>query len=277
MKKLYYRLEELQDRYGLCSYDIRYLMERDQLPLCFFRTYCVFIAGKEDAHRFDAYGCVSYFGLVELKHYHNDALLENGYTDASNCYLLEKDTVETLSVDCPNSIKPPNNFISQWLHIDVEELEFEQLFAIENNTATRIENATGEPESGYFFPLKGQNASMHIDFPSHRYELKDLVITHKTLVELGLFTEEPKAKADKERSKNAFHRLIEHMIASHPRKRASELWALLRNTWEEDDNIDPESILSEVNERSLVWVSASGTENRISYKTFQNRVSEIRK
>lgn len=252
MKKLYYRLDELQDRYGIYSYDIRYLMEREQLPLCFYRPQKIFIAGKNNDYQFSAYGHVAYFGLIELESLHADYLLDEGYTESKYCSLLERNNIESLGTDCPRGIKPPHNDIAEWLFIDVDEMDEASVFALENNTAVRVEGVTEKPDSGYLMPIEGQDASIHINFPYYRYEFRDLVVQHKTLVELGLFDDEQNTKETSERSKSPFHRLIEHLIKSFPQKRASELWSILKNTWEQDDDIDPESILAEVNERSLV-------------------------
>lgn len=98
MKKLYYRLGELQDRYGISTYDIRYLLEREQLPLCFYRPQRTFITGRENNFQFIAFGYVAYFGLVEIAQEYGGDLLEYGQAESKYCLLLERDNLESLGV-----------------------------------------------------------------------------------------------------------------------------------------------------------------------------------
>ena len=63
-------------------------------------------------------------------------------------------------------------------------------------------------------------------------------------------------------------------IKLYPTIGASALWEYLRGNHEEDESLDPESIICEVGRDELTWIDGTNTEKTMTKKRFRNMVSE---
>jgi hypothetical protein len=297
IKKQYYRLSELQQLKGISEEDVRYWMERDELPLLFYRTDAFFLVGDSKSNAFRAHCYVSYRGLVELELFHDQYLLDHGYTETTTCYLTELDRVDSLGTGCPTVIAPPNMYVSSWDPKEPEEIEGDKFFAMENHTPSRVEVNDPEPEGGFFDSLDNSSARIHIVVHSHRYTFNDLVLSDETLFRLGVLENDELAdrtiksrvntsgninsivSSNKQR-KQDIREVLEAILKTHPDISAKGAWSLLENEVQMDPEqrkFDRYNVLRSMSENEIYWVSRYENGGYLKFKSIGPTLSRIKK
>lgn len=268
--KKYYRITELPKKFGLLKEDVQYLFEQEKLPLTFFRPHDDFILGTINNSRFTAHCFITYSGLVQLyDESHYEYLLKGGSTSTRRTIPIEVLSIEDIE-PCyfPNLIGVDHE-ISSFEPKELEEFQDEELVMVENSHATRIDKGDKIPPNGKVVTFSVTNAKVHLTIPAVTYELSDLVIEHKTLVSLGIIKQVERGAE----SNFKIEDLISHLVKTYPTKNAKALWQLLLDNWEQDDDLDPFSMLTDMTNERLYYINKKGTEASIGQKRFANLVS----
>jgi hypothetical protein len=297
IKKQYYRLSDLRQLKGISEEDVRYWMERDELPLLFYRTDAFFLAGDRKPNAFHGHCYVSYRGLVELELFHDQFLLDDGYTETTTCYLTELDRVDSLGGGCPTSIAPPNIYISSWDPKEPEEIEGDKIFAMENHTLSILEANDPEPEGGFFRSRDNSSARFHIVVHPHRYSFNDLILTDETLFRLGVLKSDELADkiineqvnisentnsivSSNRRRKQDVREVLETIIKTYPNISAKGAWSHLENEVQMDPEqrkFDRYNVLRSMSENEIYWVSRYENSGYLKFKSIGPTLSRIKK
>ncbi len=272
IKKKYYRITELEKKFGISEDDAQYLIEQGEVPLVFFRPNESFILGTEEDHKFIAHCYITYGGLIRLnKVFHLDFLLQHGFTLSSKAIPIEFNNIDDVDpIQIPNLIGVDGE-IHRWDVKDLHEFENEPLFILENSKPTVVEKGQNPPPRGALFP-RDDGAHFHLTFPHYKYQLQDIVFEEKTINKLGLVT----TKKQPETNYSPINSLVAHLMQLHPHKGAAQIWNLLYENWEHDDDLDPESILVNMTREKLTYTKTSNIEVEIGKKRFRNIVSELK-
>lgn len=122
--KDYYRLEELESKFGITVSDVHYLVEQNKISLAFYRKTEKYLVGGWLKNGFVGYGAVNYEGMVTVDRDVGLKLFSKGKADTLNFHLCERDKINYLTGEYPFSIQIPNNYLCKWTAKSLENLEW---------------------------------------------------------------------------------------------------------------------------------------------------------
>lgn len=301
--KDYYLLEETENRFNLSISDIRYLVEQEKLCLGVYVDRQEFVIGGWVERKFTGYGWVSYAGPVTLSRSDSLSILDKGRGSISIVYLPNRSRSVELHADYPFDLACPNNYVERWKPTPLKDIKWSRIpakvWAQETIPLVRSLSeifsgfATDEKKKAEYLESMGsqlRNTPKKILSPDMiGCKSEKLCVLHEDLHALGLIDSKSFVKSDlnsgpsvttpknRKRTQNRLHTLIENLVGLQPKKTPAQLWNYLKDFWETNDELDPESILCEVSDDVMIWVNSSGVEKTCKFKTFQNLVGKIRK
>ena len=285
IEQQYYRLGELNRTFGLSLENLRYMVENDQIRLLFKTARAKYLIGLLGAqNQFSGFGSAYYSGFISITKADQLTLITKNKVHCSKMWLLQESDIKRLDDDYPYKLSPPNQYIQEWIKKDAIEAS-DNVWAIPYLTE---HNGLGRGIVSLIADLAGKQVSESDaainKLPEYTLTTSPLILTHddiclsrQTLVRRGIISDEkvkPQTKPDKRRTENASLRLVQNLIKLYPTIGASALWEYLRENHEEDESLDPESIICEVGRDELTWIDGTNTEKTMTKKRFRNMVSE---
>jgi hypothetical protein len=125
--KDYYRLEELESKFGITVNDVLYLVEQNKIRLAFYRQAVSYLIGGWLNDGFMGYGAVNYEGTVTVARDVGLTLVAKGKVDTLDFQLCERDKINYLTGKYPFSIPLPNDFICRWSAKSLEDIKWERI------------------------------------------------------------------------------------------------------------------------------------------------------
>ncbi|PKH88643.1 hypothetical protein [Colwellia sp. Bg11-28] len=266
IEKDYYRLSELQSKFGFSEYDYIYLCEQHNNPIHFFVFSKYFVITEADFTEIRVVGVVNYKGVITLKPHDRRRLLQQGSISITECDLLNKSSITMY--ETPSGILIDNCFDSRYV------LKSLDVNAIPNHS---INGRVIDEKNREMMHTESDLLTTTLSF-----ELNDMVVTPKDIdwAKSHLFPtdEMPKKEEDSGERENVFHLYLKGLIKAHPRKGASALWNhILQQHSEENDLIDPYFLLREMSTDKIIWGQENDNDRTMTKGTFKNLVSRFQK
>ena len=285
IEQQYYRLGELNRTFGLSLEYLRYMVENDQIRLLFKTAHAKYLIGLISAQsQFSGFGSAYYSGFISITKADQLTLITKNKVHCSKMWLLQQSNIKRLDDVYPYKLSPPNQYVQEWIEKDCLEAS-DNVWAIPYLTE---HNGLGRGIVSLIADLAGTQVSESDaainKLPEYTLTTSPLILTHddicisrQALIRLGIVNDEKvnaKTQPDKSRTENASRSLVQNLIKLYPTLGASALWDYLRKNHEEDESLDPESIICEVGRDELTWVDGTNTEKTMTKKRFRNMVSE---
>jgi hypothetical protein len=125
--KDYYRLEELEVKFGISKNDVLYLVEQNKIRLAFYREAVNYLIGGWLDEGFIGCGAVSYEGMVTVQQDVGLELFAKEKADTLNFQLCERDNINYLTGEYPFSVPLPNGFLCKWSAKGLEDIKRERI------------------------------------------------------------------------------------------------------------------------------------------------------
>jgi hypothetical protein len=262
IEKDYYRLNELEQKFAISSYDYLYLCENYNIPIRFYIYHQYFLLTEPDnkSRKLNVRGVIDYKGLVEVNSIDRKILLKHSNVQISRCYLIDQKGIGSL--ESSSDILVDNCLDERYIKRDLrlEELELFRYSAIiigeENRDLIQQENT----------PL---NAKLTFNF-------NDVVVTKediewcKLALEIELTNDKPR--------EHIIHNQIKQIMRNNPTLGGTPLYRKVHDNFiNENDSTDPYSLYLEVDADEIVWGKAEKYEKTLSKRTFLNLVSKFKK
>lgn len=302
LEKSYYRFKELLQHFNITSDELLYNVENHSLRLSFMVENLDLLVGRYKNDMFVGFGIGSYYGPVSVDRATSIKLFSEGKAKCTDVF-IRKNGFKTYSSEYPFDVKIPNSLIKAWLPVTPSEFGTASVSAKLNAHQGASPTAAAHE---IFSALKqfSQDKSAEIPtldklnrFPDKaiyiddfKFVLEQSCFLSQDLHKLNLIGSDTASKpqavrlsaqtegnsSKPNRSTNQINDLIKNLIGLYPTKSAAALWKILQENFEDNDDIDPGSILDEVGDTELYWTDSRGQEKRLAYKTFRNKVSEYK-
>lgn len=296
INKKYYRLDELEGKFGITEGDALYLAENSEIDislLCKRERFVIGAWSKSKEGHFVGFGIVNYRGLLGISKRDQLSLLDDGEVKINYALILEKGKVSDWSGDYPFTIDPPNNVIGSWRPEMFDQVDFDKFPAkLLPNEITTITGSLrkimgGSPfyDQANFDEIKeklDECPEKQLTVKKVSFTSKDIRITDEMLKKAISLLKGNTNKANllpssSERS-NLLTDLVESVLLAFPNEKAKSLWRKLReDNLRDTPELDIDSIILEVGLDQLVWLDRKGVEREVSFKRFQNMLSELKK
>jgi hypothetical protein len=288
IKKDYYRIDELEPRFGILEADLQYWLDNEKIDFVIpqpLQNYV--IGGRLKVGGFVGYGTVQYKGLIGIPRDRAKLILEKGKASIDGCLLIEQGKITYLDDLYRFSVPIPNDFVKSWQPKPLSEIHWGKVSAKRYPSVTKnsqqflkeaFESLVNKDNKSAVELYKEVNNILSSPYLEIKKEV--LCVTHTQLVKLSLVEDENPIKPisiEIARRDNAFRTLVKNLIKLHPTKGGTALWDFLKENHESDESLDPESILDEVGRDELTWIDARKIERTITKKTFRNMVSDEKK
>ncbi|TDF35519.1 hypothetical protein EYS14_19060 [Alteromonadaceae bacterium M269] len=126
IEKEYYRLSELESKFGISEEDIQYWFERSELSFVFPQSYQKYvIGGWLKSGGFCGFGIAGYKGLISISKNSERLVLEKSKTDVQQCNLINKKNIEVLSNDYQFKVPVPNKVIAGWQPRELKQITWD--------------------------------------------------------------------------------------------------------------------------------------------------------
>ncbi|GAA6170811.1 hypothetical protein NBRC116592_04810 [Colwellia sp. KU-HH00111] len=263
-RKDYYRLGELESKFGFSAYDYIYLCEKFNNPIRFYAHKHYFLMMDLDLYKKKLLGVAYYKGVINLLPQYRNELLQSGSVEIEECYLTDKKFIELYEEVSPELV----------VNCFDEKYEVTSLRP-ENIQATNIYSRVIGEENRDMVQKEVTKLDCRLNL-----KLEDMVLTNDDIswARLSLkMSNNEKVLPESERE-NTFHIYAKHLINFYPGKGASALWnIILKKHHEEDDEIDPYCILIEVYPDEIIWAVKGDTERTMKKSTFKNLITKLKK
>ena len=302
--KRYFRLNELEKQFGILPDDIRYHVEAKKLHFSFLLPPSRILIGKTTPTGFVGYGAGYYEGLVTVSPATSLTLFQKETATCDAVFLRQATNITRWQADYPFSIPKPNKLMRDWnaqsLNAAQEQLltakpypkEVASGYAQLADTMDMLISMGDQKKdvTNPFSQVVDKQGSLAFDYRPFEFFLSDACLLREDLQRLNLIGSDTASKpqaaqlsaqtegnsSKPNRSTNQINDLIKNLIGLYPTKSAAALWKILQEDFEDNDDIDPGSILDEVGDTELYWTDSRGQEKRLAYKTFRNKVSEYK-
>ncbi len=307
--KHYYRIEELEPKFGISKSDVLYLVEQNKIRLAFYREAAHYIIGGWLKNGFVAYGAVNYEGMVSIERDIGLKVFAKGKADTLNFQLCERDNINYLTGEYPFSIPLPNDYLCNWDAKSLDEVKWARIpariypsegesgmsmiadtiktFAAIQSRGEKTEETDALVEKHYGkYPkkvLRGMPVTLN---------LSDACVLFTDLEGLGAIpTDKPvtiqNLKEDSEANyltkfDNDFFRLVAYTYTNMDKPTAKKIFIELEKDAkrEEDSRIfDTNNILLDAVDDKLVWKDKLSRleEKSVSLRRLENILTEVKK
>jgi len=309
IKKEYYRIEELEKRFGMSFSDLQYLVENSQIDLVFLIERNKFIIGGwREGKGFVGYSSVLYQGLVTINQAEQLSVLSKKKVACKTFTLLTKDNIKQHNLDYPFETQTPNSFLHDWTPKVTNDIEWEtipaKLFPQEKEHSVRAISSM----------FRNTLSNMNIELPEASQEekevmakipkvqfyaeginfsLDDVCILHSDLVRIDVIEEQAVIESSEVIKEEAstlntpkirtddFQDLLIDAVKAKPEYSAKHYWELFKQEVEELEGfrtLDKYNLLVDVTGSQLKWQPRTGeTIRTINFNSFPNRVTKARK
>lgn len=308
-EKLYYRFKELLQNYNITTDELLYQVENYHLKLSFIVESQKLVVGKYSQGNYNAFGIGCYSGPVSVDRATSIKLFATGKAKCTDVF-VRMNRFGDYSSQYPFDANLPDRVVNAW-H-PTNPIDFGTGAVIGKlNPRQGPSGAAAAREILSAFSQFAQDNNTKIPSIAELNGLKDEVIytddfkfsieqacvMSSDLKRVGLLGQQSASKphytsphtaslsaapnpnrlaGKPKRSVNQINALVKNLIGLYPTKSAAALWKILQDKAEDNDLIDPTSILDEVGESELYWTDSRGNEKRLAYKTFRNKVSEFK-
>lgn len=267
-EKDYYRLAELESKFGFSSYDYIYLCEKFNNPIRFYAHKHYFLMMELNFYQRNILGVAYYKGVINLLPQYRNELFQSGSVEIEECYLTDKKFVDCYEVVSKELVE---NCLDKSYEITSLKPESIQ----KTNIYSRI---IGEENRDMI-----QKETTQLNFKLS-LKLEDMVLTNDDIswarLSLGISKNviESSISENENERENTFHIYAKHLINFYPGKGASALWKIILEKYhEDDDEIDPYCILVEVYPDEIIWAVKGETERTMKKSTFKNLITQLKK
>jgi len=307
IEKEYYRVDELQSRFGMSFRDIRDFVESTKNPLAFYIKQNKFIIGGWKANKgLAGFGVASYRGLVNIPANEQLKIIGNEKLTVKTFSLLNKEMISAHDIEYPFESTLPNSFLYSWEPRPLSEISWEsipaKLFPKEQEDSRR---AFGKGLKDIFSAITGEEMVVdeklsktigkipQKEFYSAGIELSisDICVLHTDLVRLGVC--DPSLSSSLQKVKQlevnrpsddfpSINRPIDILLVSmlkmFPQDKPADTWSRLKNDAGKDPRqFDIDEILDEVGEKELYWFDIEGEQQSLKKKSFYNLIGKLKK
>jgi hypothetical protein len=266
VEKDYYRLNELEQKFGFSSYDYIYLCEQFNNPIRFYIYSRYFLVTKPTFTEVEVLGVAAYKGVINLKPKDRKRLLQDNEVEITECSLAKKTSITMLE-------RPSEIFVKNCLSIlhIIQPLNFDNISDID--ISARIIEENNRDMVHTETDLLTASLSLHLQ--DMVVTLEDIDWAKNCLFNEGYIRETKESDSERE---NIFHTYLKKLIKTHPRKGASALWGyILQQHNEDNDLIDPYYLLREMSTDKIIWGQGNDTDRTMTKGTFKNLVSRFKK
>jgi hypothetical protein len=266
IQKKYYRLNELESKFGFDQYDYIYLCEQHNNPIHFLVFSRYFVITQPDFKEIRVLGVATYKGVITLKPQDRKRLLQNDSVTITECDLLDKSGVTLYE-------SPSQTLI---------ESCFDERHIIK---AQSFENIPNESIHARIIDEKHREM-LYVEFDSLKttltFDIKQMILTPKDIEWAEghlLIKESSLVKEDDSREReNTFHIYLKELMKAYPRKGASALWNhIFKEFREESDTIDPHFILRDMSPNEIIWGQENDADRTMKKSTFKNLFTRFKK
>lgn len=281
MIKDYYTINELESKFGLSINDIRYLVEREELDLYIACTGEKLILGVWEDNKFIGTRVAFYKGLLRLLKFSQNKVLQYGKAQVSYIAACEEQKIINSSEEYPLKTALPNVLIDDWkpeLYAN-HSLKVIPAFFFPSESPSFLSALKGFPfKDNYMQKFVSEQPDYTLERTYRDYSLSDIRVTHKDALRFSQVEHHGLARSIADTSSIPLnHQLIKRLVEDNPRLPDTELWVLLKNEWESDEQkYDIDCILVEVGTNEFYWKGHSSKEQKMTFATFRNAVSKLR-
>lgn len=287
MIKDYYSLNEIEKKYGIMQEDAFWMVEQQKIRLFLFCKLEKILVGFRDEQGFHAVGYASYRGIILAPQYLEQKLADDGTVEVGSGRVAKPLSALDINMAYPYETEPPNKLIASWgaKNQDKTNSKFPEFIflPIETNSIAGLvlpildtQNNSGieSPLSELSNVLKDQPMKSFAN-KKRKFSLEDVRISYQSLQLL----KQQSATDNPIRNSEPLHKqLIRRAIIKHPTYSSGKLLDLLAQDLELDSPVlDTENILLEVSKTEIAWQARDGSENTLTYASFKNLVSKIKK
>jgi len=203
-EKDYYRLGELESKFGFSSYDYIYLCEKFNNPIRFYSHKHYFLMMDLNFYQRKLLGVAYYKGIINLLPQYRNELFQSGSVEIEECYLSDKKFVDSYEEVSPELVD--NCFDEKY---EVTSLKLENIQ--ETNIYSRV---IGQENRDMI-----QNETTKLNFKLN-LKLEDMVLTNDDISWARLILEVPNNEKESPTSEsdreNTFHIYAKHLIKCYP-------------------------------------------------------------
>ncbi|MBN7818706.1 hypothetical protein [Bowmanella yangjiangensis] len=306
IQKDYYRLAELEAKFGVSQSDIQYLIEQGALVLATFlpSQRCVFGDWREG--KFVGLGIGQYRGIVRLSFADSLSAFSNKSVQVKSFEVPNSGGIFNWSGAYPFSVATPNEIIHKWIAADdISRIYWSFITAMllptENdspwwsaaNAFAKLDGLSdavvekNAVESRFDQFLQKQPKRI-LNRHNLEFELKDACVLYEDLKSAGLVATTQETPATQQLDKvsaqfrDDFDELLARILQANKTIKAKGLLRILAEEarMEEDSRkFDIRNILLDEVEGKIVWLDHSAARKEKAYgpKTISNRLTEVRK
>jgi hypothetical protein len=307
--KHYYRIEELEFKFGISKSDVLYLVEQNKIRLAFYREASQYLIGGWLKNGFVAYGAVKYEGVVTIERDIGLKVFAKGKADTLNFQLCERDNINYLTGEYPFSIPLPNDYLFNWNAKSLDEIKWDRIpariypsegesgmsmiadtiktFAAIKSRGEKTEETDALVEKHYGkFPKRVlRGTSVVLNLSDACVLLSDIEGLVAMSTDKAVSTQNLKQDSQSKRLTkfdNDFDELLAKILQANKGIRQKEIMRILTEEARSEEDArkyDTRNILLDEVEGKIVWQDFGSTkqEKHYSSKTIANRLTEVRK
>lgn len=283
IEKPNYCIDELEIKFGFTNHDITYLINEGLLLPFVQVSNFNFIAGRNIDNGFlgNATGIIS--GKVFLLQSHVSELLKKGKLSTNSFWLKGREDILSWRTAKPPNIENVKNEVYSWSPTTIDNVTWPLLIKngleTEPNAAKellkRIPQLLGKntPEDKAFSAKTLEKYSDQVTVCRQlTFNTEDVLVSSENIILI-----QAKMSNRSPTTVNALRNLVDHLVKMYPTKGGAALYRILvSESKNENDEIDPKSILIDADEESTFYRGLNGKELKVSRKRFLNIVSEIK-
>jgi len=313
IEKEYYRLDELQNRFGITVHDIHYLLERRLVNPYFHIENTKFIVESWNKSKFIGYVHLIYRGIVTIPESELAKLLHLKKITPLNYLLSKNGHFELVCTDY--GYEPYEDFFTEWqpkyqdekdrpfftakLSPFVSRIPFHSYLKAKRE-AIKLENL--ESTEGYIHLENFHTPELKLPAAFNTFKFSDICIQREQLVSVGIFKileqtkneylieqGPPASNRDSENDSqvmgvlnNKFEELLARILRENQTPSSKLIHKILCTECklEEDTRqYDIENILLDVVDDVIVWhdIYSKKKQKRCSFRRLENQLSDVRK
>lgn len=304
-KKEYYRLDELNKRFGVNFNDVQYAVESGALKLTFHVSNQRFVIGRKHLTKgLIAAGIARYSGLVSVSENEQLELIKHGIIKCRHFTLLQKSNITQLESKYPFKSSIPNKLMEDWKPKVLEQVISDAVAATicpkEQNNALKF---AGQTFLNVMADISQKNkqdvkvdTSIYDRFSDFQFQFEDIEFTQKDICiqqqEVGILgsvldSPNPVNKldvashydSDKTTRTNDFHDVLIRILNKNSGFSAKKIWLLLEKECElpnGERQYDIHNIIRDIFDGEIYWVSIHQNENYFKFSSLAATLSRLK-
>ncbi len=303
-----YSLSEAQQQLNINRTELRYEIDNRAIQAVVYtkpRVMLLFQYGKDDG--WIGFGKCQYRGHYSLHLSSVQRLLDNEkiHIGKGSGRLLDRNGISHLSTDYPFKMNLPHDSFTEWRTLGDESIkahvdrlaatpfpkEGESGLKVFEDLMISIADGMGKSKNSENYERQYQGPELVLNFNTNsEFAPEDLRIPKSEInrYKASLESQQSEHNAEKAIEKIALlkpkqresqlHNLVNRILDKEPQIAAKRAWALIEQDANSDDPIfDSESILQQVDANCIEWCSRNGTEQSLTWGSFQGLLSKLKK